>query len=339
MALEAINQQLLRAVGVGIALFTGRELSMSFQNDVFESWFDSATPDMALTEVMPQIDLAALHHGLAGRGRYSTELNVRKNRRTLVLALIFRQAEVGGEQIVVLECQNITRIRELESMLESYSTMVERNTREIQREKERVEKLLLDVMPRAAYEEYKTFGIVSPQRFDNAGVLLLDFAEFGKIMDRLPPASFVGELNEIYGAFDRIGQQYGCERIKTTGDTYMAVAGLHDLSAGAPESAVANAAVRFVRYLRRRNANASAEWLCRIGLGSGPVIGSVIGSERYVYDVFGPAVTAATQAQRAADAMEILAAPSFATASPDLRTTAPTLEQARKAEFLSLESA
>jgi hypothetical protein len=46
----------------------------------------------------------------------------------------------NGQALLVVECQNITRIRELESMIDSYSALVERNTREIEREKERVER-------------------------------------------------------------------------------------------------------------------------------------------------------------------------------------------------------
>ena len=59
-----------------------------------------------------------------------------------MIALAFSRANSNGLSMLVVECQNITRIRELEAMIESYSTMVERNTRDLQREKERVEKLL-----------------------------------------------------------------------------------------------------------------------------------------------------------------------------------------------------
>lgn len=329
MSLEAINEQLLRAVGVGIALFGDDGGKITFQNDVFGTWFEEATPGATLAEVLPQIDMAAMQAALDSRGRYSTELSMRKKRRTLVLALIFTRAQVGDQPILVLECQNITRIRELESMLESYSTMVERNTREIQREKERVEKLLLNVMPKAAYEEYKSFGTIAPQRFDTVAVLMLDFVGFASTMDALPPATFVSELNEIYGSFDRIGQQFGCERIKTTGETYMCIAGMHE-NPDNPEGAVANTAARFIRYLRRRNENAVTPWMCRIGLGAGPVVGSVIGTEKYVYDVFGAAVNAAAEARAAADALEVLAAPALVQTLSDTDATEPSLDGARE---------
>ena len=335
MSIEAINEQLLRAVGVGIALISVRDWSITFQNDVFGTWFEDAAPGVPLSAVLPDIDATALRETLETRGRYTGEQNIRKKRRTLVLALIFTRTEVGGEPIVVLECQNITRIRELESMLESYSTMVERNTREIQREKEQVEKLLLNVMPRAAYEEYKSFGIVAPQRFERVGVLVLDFEGFFERLDDLPPASFVTELNEMYGAFDRIAEQFGCERIKTTGETYMCIAGMHDNPVD-PEASVASAATRFIRYLRRRNDHAQTRWLCRIGLGAGPVVGSVIGTEKYVYDVFGAAVNDASAALRHADALEILVPDAMASALSQFTLEKPALPHA--VDFFTLSA-
>lgn len=304
MSLEAINEQLLRAVGVGIALFRGTDLRLSFRNDVFATWFEDAAPGMALEEVF-SIDPAACRAALDARGRHSVETTVKKRRRSLVLAIILTRAEIGDETVIVAECQNITRIRELESMIDSYSAMVERNTREIQREKERLEKLLLTLMPRAAYEEFKAIGLVAPQRFTDVGVLSLGFTGLTRAIETLPPASFVSELNELYGAFEKIGEQLGCERIKTGGDSFLCIAGMHDPVPDAVRS-VAGAAVRFLRYLRRRNEQSEVTWTCRIGLGAGDVLGSVIGSQNYVYDVVGPAVEMARDARNAADAQEIL---------------------------------
>lgn len=303
MSLGAINEQLLRAVGVGVALFDAHSLQRRFQNDVFGTWFEAADADVRIGELFPQLDIDEMRALIDETGRYATELKVRNRRRTMVIAQVFTRAEIGDEAVIVLECQNITRIRELEAMIESYSAMVERNTRDIQREKEQVEKLLLNIMPRPVYEEYKASGIVSPQAYESVTVLVLDFVGFAATLKRLPPATFVGELNELYNAFDHIGEQFGCERIKTTGDTYICVAGMHDKTDDHAR-AVANSAIRFIRYLKRRNDNAENHWVCRIGVATGPVVGSVVGTLKYVYDVFGDAVDAANAARAVATEME-----------------------------------
>jgi adenylate cyclase len=161
-------------------------------------------------------------------------------------------------------------------------------------------------MPRSVYEEYKTFGVVTPRLYPSVSVLTVDFEGFARTVETLDPGVIVSELNDIYTAFDRIGEQFGCERIKTIGDVYVTVAGVPD-PADDHAGAVANAALRFLRYLARRNESHPTPWRGRIGAASGPVIGSVVGVQKYLYDVFGPAVTRAQRLRLVAEPMSIVA--------------------------------
>ena len=304
MSIEAINEQLLRAIGVGVALLDRQSLKFGFYNDTFEEWFGGeSTPD-ELGDLFPELKLEELVSALENGGRHTSEIRFKKKRRNLVIALDFTATNEAGQDIIVLVCQNITRIKELESMIDSYSMMVERNTREIKREKEQVEKLLLNIMPRSVYEEYKTFGVVTPQLYDPVSVLMLDFVGFTDMVASQDPSVTVTELNDIYSAFDRIGEQFGCERIKTIGDAYITVAGLPDPTPDHAKS-IANTAIRFVRYLERRNNSHPHKWHCRIGLATGSVVGSVVGIQKYVYDIFGPAVNLATRLQEFSEPMQI----------------------------------
>ena len=304
MSIEAINEQLLRAIGVGVALLDVRSFSFHFYNDTFEEWFGTPQDGATLNDVLTELDLDSLRTGLRENGRYTAETRFKKKRRTMVIAVDFTPTLEGDQEIAVLVCQNITRIRELESMIDSYSMMVERNNREIKREKEQVEKLLLNIMPRAVYEEFKTFGVVTPQLYDPVSVLMLDFVGFTEMVASADPSVTVTELNDIYSAFDRIGEQFGCERIKTIGDAYITVAGLPDPTPDHAKAA-ANAAIRFIRYLERRNTSHPNQWRCRIGLATGAVVGSVVGIQKYVYDIFGPAVNLASRLQEFSEPMQI----------------------------------
>jgi len=304
MSIEAINEQLLRAIGVGVALLDLKDLRFRFFNDTFREWFGEIGIGQPISELFPTLDTAAMRAALDGEGRYSTENSFRLRRRTMSVAMTANRALDNGDEIAVLVCQNISRIKELESIIDSYSMMVERNTREIKREKEQVEKLLLNMMPRSVYEEYKTFGVVTPRHYDQVAVLALDFAGFADIVEAQDAGVVVSELNDIYTAFERIGDQFGCERIKTVGDTYITVAGMPD-PAENPVSAIANTAMRFVRYLEQRNRSHPLDWKCRIGVSSGSVIGSVVGVQKYIYDVFGPAVIDASRLRQHAAPMGI----------------------------------
>lgn len=311
MSIEAINEQLLRAIGVGVALVETKSLTVRFANDTFVEWFGRPEDTVTLYEVLPAFDREAAIAGLKADGKFTAEVTFKVKRRTMTVAVEFNRALEDDEGMIVLVCQNITRIKELESMIDSYSMMVERNTHEIRREKEQVEKLLLNMMPRTAYEEYKSFGVVAPRVFESVSVLTLDFAEFDAILSAHEPSVIVSELNDIYTAFDRIGEQFGCERVRTTGDSYFAVSGVPD-PVRDHSGSIANTAIRFLRYLERRNSTHPISWNARIGLASGPVVGSVVGVQRYIYDVFGPAVTAADTIRLAADPMAIAADSSIA---------------------------
>ena len=305
MSIEAINETLLRSIGVGVAIVRFSDLHFYFHNSSFADWFGTPGDSEVLEGIIAEIREEARTQ-LRAAGRYAGEFKVKPKRRTLVIAVTCALTEFEGEEVIVVECQNITRIRELESMIDSYSTMVERNTRELEREKERVERLLLNLMPRSVYDEFKTFGVVTPQLYRDVSVVMLDFVDFTTFAEKADPTVTLSELNDIFTAFDRISEQFGVERIKTIGDAYMAVSGMPEPN---PDHAVAvaNCAVRFLRYLERRNESHVHKWKARIGLGSGAAVGSVVGVQKYVYDVFGPAVNMAARLQVFAHPMKIVA--------------------------------
>ena len=297
--IEAINEQLLRAIGVGVAIIEIETGALRFANDTFSEWFDRGG-----TMELGTLDLRAALDKLIAEGRHTVEVSFKMGRRSMSVAMEFNAAQdVAG--VAVLVCQNISRIKELESMIDSYAMMVERNTQEIKREKEQVEKLLLNLMPRTAYEEYKSFGVVEPRLFENVSVLSLDFEGFAGMLAQNDPSVIVSDLNDIFTAFDRIGEQFGCERIRTMGDSYVAVAGVPDPVAD-HVAAINGTATRFLRYIERRNESHVLQWRVRIGMASGAVIGSVVGVQKYVYDVFGPAVTSATRLRQTAEPMSII---------------------------------
>ena len=305
VAISTINEHLLKSIGVGVAILRYSDLTFHYYNTAFAEWFGDPAKSELVADTIASLREEALP-ALKETGRYSAEIQVKPRRRTLVISTNLTMAEVDGERMVVVECQNITRMRELEQMIDSYSKMVERNTRELEREKERVEKLLLNLMPRSVYEEFKTFGVVTPQLYREVSVLMLDFVGFTDFTEANDPTVTLGELNDIFTAFDRIAEQFGVERIKTIGDAYLAVSGMPE-----PEpdhaAAVANCAVRFLRYLERRNESHPNKWQARVGLASGAAVGSVVGIQKYVYDVFGPAVNLAARLQVFAHPMKIAA--------------------------------
>ncbi|MEO1018670.1 MAG: adenylate/guanylate cyclase domain-containing protein [Pseudomonadota bacterium] len=305
MKLDRFNEMLLESAGVGLAILNADTREILFGNRRFAEWFPgTANIGAKLEDLSEEIDLEKLEDRLEQGREYTVEITTKIKRRSITLAIQLGKYEHADLAVLILECQNISKIKELEYMIESYSTMVEKQNRVLQREKERVEKLLLNIMPKTVYEELKNFGVTTPQRYDQASVLMLDFIGFTDMAISRDPTGIITELNDIFTAFDRIAEQFGCERLKTIGDAYMAVSGIPEKT---PEHAtnIAKVALLMVRYLERRNASHTHQWECRIGINSGVVIGSIVGVQKYVYDIFGPGVNLASRMETFSAPMEI----------------------------------
>jgi adenylate cyclase len=296
----------LQSLSWGVALVDEADGEIRFENAAFFRWFPptGAEPDRLATRLSGYSPERAEVRLKEGRPfRFETE--VKDGPRAVSLIVELRILDAVDPSLVVVEARDISKQKEAEYMLDSYSKMVERSTRDLQREKERVEKLLLNIMPRSVFDEMTQFGTVTPQRFDDATILMLDFVQFTSMAISRDPGALVAELNDVFTAFDRIVELFGGERLKTIGDAYLAVAGLPDPS---PDHAhnLARVALRIRRYLERRNASHPEQWLCRIGLNTGPVIGSIVGVQKYVYDIFGPGVNLAARLESLADPMQIV---------------------------------
>jgi len=306
MNMEHFRSLLLDSVGVGLAVVDPASHKVLLHNAMFGEWFpDVVRGTASLTDLLPKFDAEEVASTLADNRAWKCEAEVKPKRRVISLAVELVPAEGAEHGEIMVQCQNISKIKELEYMIESYSKMIERQNRDLRKEKERVEKLLLNIMPQQVYEEWKKFGVTTPQRFDDASVLMLDFVGFTQMSLAQEPTKLISELNDIFTAFDRIVEQFSCERLKTIGDAYVAVSGLPEAN---PDHArnLAQVALLLVRYLKRRNMMSDFEWKCRIGICSGPVIGSVVGVQKYVYDIFGPGVNLAARLEPLCGPMEIL---------------------------------
>jgi len=297
---SAFNRALLDSVGVGLVIADPESRALLFHNRRFLDLF----PELPANATIDQIIDVPADEDFAGEDVVIREQEIKIKRRKASLLIHFSRHSLPEGDVLMVECHNVSKIKELEYMIESYSKMVEKNARDLRREKERAERLLLNIMPKTIYEELKSFGVTTPQRYDEASVLMLDFVGFTSMSVATDPMSLVSELNDIFTAFDRISEQFGCERIKTMGDAYMAVSGIPEATPDHAQN-VAKVALLCRRYVRQRGKTRPQNWQCRIGIATGPIIGSIVGVQKYVYDIFGPGVNLASRMEEKAGPMEI----------------------------------
>jgi adenylate cyclase len=298
-------RQMVQTLSQGAALVQLSDWSVLFENASFFKWFPPGEDaDEPLTARLEGFNANRAMTRLQEGRTYSFETESKAGGRSIPVNVELRRLSDDPTEPVVVECRDLSKQKQAEYMLESYSKMAEKNARDLQREKDRVERLLLNIMPKSVYEEMRDYGTVTPQLFDNASILLLDFVGSTEMAISQDPAGLITQLNDIFTVFDRITDLFGCERIRTVGDAYMAVSGLPEQN---PEHAhnIARVALRMMRYIERRNSAHPEAWHARIGINSGPVIGSLVGVQKYVYDIFGPGVNMAARMETLSESMKI----------------------------------
>lgn len=172
--------------------------------------------------------------------------------------------------------------------------------KDIKIEKDKSESLLLSILPPAIATELKNTSKVVPVIYDSVTILFTDFVGFTKIAESLLPKQLLIELDGYFTFFDFICEKYNMEKLKTIGDSYMCAGGLptanktHALDACLTALEFREFALR-MQEVNLNSKNAMMPWELRIGLHTGPVIGGVVGSTKFAYDVWGDSVNIASR--------------------------------------------
>jgi adenylate cyclase len=161
-------------------------------------------------------------------------------------------------------------------------------------EQEKAEALLLNILPRPIAERLKDDAHTIADHFVAASILFADVVNFTPLAQRLQPAEMVGVLDQLFSRFDALVERHGLEKIKTIGDCYMAAAGVPSPGPDhARKAALLALAMRDVLVTSAVGGQPGLE--LRIGINSGPVVAGVIGTKRFLYDLWGDAVNTASR--------------------------------------------
>lgn len=156
-------------------------------------------------------------------------------------------------------------------------------------------RLLHGILPQQVASELKRNGFVEPVLFQDAAVLFTDFERFSQFTAHLAPSEVLRRLDIYFSEFDRISAVHGLEKIKTIGDSYMAVAGVPKPH-GDPVRAACDAALEIGEASNRISDLTGPDgWKIRIGIHVGPLMAGVIGKQKFSYDVWGATVNFASR--------------------------------------------
>jgi class 3 adenylate cyclase len=161
-------------------------------------------------------------------------------------------------------------------------------------ERERSERLLLNVLPAPIAARLKQGDAVIADEFPEVTVLFADLVDFTLRSRDSTPEQVVRVLDELFSALDRLAERHGLEKIKTVGDAYMVVGGLPKPRPDHAE-AVAEMALAVREEVPRHLDPDGQPLAVRIGIATGPVVAGVIGRRKFSYDLWGDTVNTASR--------------------------------------------
>ena len=125
-------------------------------------------------------------------------------------------------------------------------------------------------------------------------LLFADIVDFTVLSSTMSASELVAVLNDVFTVFDGLVDDYGLEKVKTIGDAYMVVGGMSDGVVDHVER-IAAMALDLEASVARIEAAVRLGIAFRIGIHCGPVVAGVIGTRKFIYDVWGDTVNLASR--------------------------------------------
>jgi len=198
----------------------------------------------------------------------------------------------------------IKRRKVLQQKVTEATAEIRLQKEEVEKQKQRSDELLLNILPEQVAEELKERGEAEAKLMDNVTVLFTDFKGFTQLSEKLTPQELVSQIHEYFSAFDAIVVKYGIEKIKTIGDAYMAAGGLPEMNETHAHDVIM-AAIEINAYMlaqrQKRQANGEPYFEIRIGIHTGPVVAGIVGVKKFQYDIWGDTVNTASRMESAGE--------------------------------------
>ncbi len=164
----------------------------------------------------------------------------------------------------------------------------------LEREHQRSEKLLLNILPKNIALRLKNNEKHIADQIENAGVLFADIVGFTELSEKIHHKQLVMFLDSLFSKFDQLVKAHGVEKIKMIGDAYMVASGL-DGDEGDHHTRLAALALDMIKSIGNHQGENVPSLGIRIGIHCGPVIAGVICEQKFAYDLWGDSVNTASR--------------------------------------------
>jgi class 3 adenylate cyclase len=264
--------------------------------DMFKSELDALeqyrrvvnTPDISFEELLDEYRLLGERYdSLLKQAAKLTRIGDVAQRK-----LINAKAELAA-QSALIERANSELQEKNERLKESIEEINQLNL-VLGKEQAKADSLLLNILPPDIAARLKEGEDKIADYFEEATVVFTDIVGFTNLASLVSATTIVKLLNTLFSRFDALLERYAVEKIKTIGDSYMLAAGIPT-----PREDHAQQAAEFAfamhNELRRYVAETGYPISMRIGMHTGPVVAGIIGTRKFVYDLWGDTVNIASR--------------------------------------------
>ena len=156
------------------------------------------------------------------------------------------------------------------------------------------DRLLLSLMPEPVVQRYRDGEQTIAQEHRDVTVIFADIVGLDEISDDVSGDELVGIVDELVRQFDSAAESLGVERIRTFHNGYLASCGVTTPRLDDIHRTV-NFALEMRRIIDRFNSQTGHQLRLRAGINTGNVTSGLVGRSSLVYDMWGSAVSLASQ--------------------------------------------
>lgn len=154
--------------------------------------------------------------------------------------------------------------------------------------------LLLNILPASAVAQRMEGDAKATKQFADVSVIFAEFHGLEELDGSLGGKKSLSLLSDLVATCDDAAEKTGVEKVRTVGASYLGVCGL-SISRPDHSARVVQFAREMVRITENFNRENGARLKLAIGINSGPVVGGVVGRQKFLYDLWGDTVTIASR--------------------------------------------